>query len=179
MFAAFLSSGQAMNLNPVTPAQETVPDPHRAPRRRWIFVVGGGILASLMLVLLALFWIYAGDTQHANRNSIWWSERGRGLIPPAATGITLRQGLLDHYATYSISDLELSEFLKQRFADGGHPPFEKRSAAPEEIGRKVGYLDWVMTKDTVVYNCVASNGGTHLYYHDLKTGQTYQDSAYW
>ena len=32
---------------------------------------------------------------------------------------------------------------------------------------------------TVVYTYTVSNGGAHNYYHDTKTGLTYQSSAYW
>ncbi len=78
----------------------------------------GVIFAVLMVFALGLFWIYGTDTHHGSRNSIWWSERGRNLIPPDAT-------------------------------------------------------------DTVEYTYSASNGGAHQFYHDTKTGLTYQDSAYW
>ncbi len=48
------------------------------------------ILALVTVLALILFWIYGTETHHASRNSIWWTERGRGLIPPAAADITLR-----------------------------------------------------------------------------------------
>ena len=131
---------------------------------------------------LTLFWIYGTDTQHANRNSIWWSERGRNLIPPAATDITLRQDFLDHYASYRISEADLNDFLNKRFARPGEAldSFSERSPAnPEDIGKAIGPLGWVVTDDTVEYTYSASNGGAHHFYHDSKTGLTYQDSAYW
>ena len=43
----------------------------------------------------------------------------------------------------------------------------------------IGRLGWVVTKQTVVYDYAASNGGVHTYYHDPTTGRTYQSSAYW
>ena len=141
-----------------------------------------GILALMIVFAATLYWIYGTDTHHANRNSIWWSERGRNLIPPTATDITLRQDFLDHDAIYTISENDLNSFLDKRFARPGKPldSFSERSPAkPEDIGREIGPLGWVMTKDTVEYSYSASNGGAHHFYHDTKTGLTYQDSAYW
>ncbi len=151
-------------------------------RRRRVLKVCGVIVALLMVFPLTLFWIYGTDTHHASRGSIWWSERGRNLIPPAATDITLRQDFLDHYATYKISEAELNEFLIERFADNGtmlDSYSDRRPADPKSIGNEVGPLGWVVTENTVVYSYPASNGGMHNYYHDSNTGLTYQDSAYW
>ena len=131
---------------------------------------------------LTAFWIYGTDTQHANRDSIWWSERGRNLIPPGATDIALRQELLAHYAIYRISEPELHDFLNRRFAEGGTTLDSFGSRTPvsaEKIGNKVGELGFSVTEDTVLYSYPASNGGMHNYYHDSKTGETYQESAYW
>lgn len=130
----------------------------------------------------ALFWIYGTDTHHANRNSIWWTERGRNLIPPEATDITLRQDLLDHYATYKISESDLNKFLNQKFASDGEvlDSFSERlPTAPSDVGKKIEPFGWTLTKDTVCYCYTASNGGSHYYYHDANTGLTYQSSAYW
>ena len=159
-------------------------DPPRpeTPRRGRVLKVCGAILALLMVFALPLFWIYGTDTHHANRNSIWWSQRGRNLIPPAATDITLRQDFLDHYAIYTISEKELNAFLDKRFARPGQAldSFSERSPVnPGSIGKAIGPLGWVVTKDTVEYSYSASNGGGHHYYHDTNTGLTYQASAYW
>lgn len=147
------------------------------------FLKGGVLILGLMMVFtMVLFWIYGTDTHHASRNSIWWSERGRNLIPPAATDITLHQDLLDHYATYKISEADLNEFLNKRFADNGKllDSFNDRTPAdPKSIGKAIGPLGWVVTENTVVYSYSASNGGVHDYYHDPNTGMTYQSSAYW
>ena len=142
----------------------------------------GVILSLLMVFTLTLFWIYGTDTHHANRNSIWWTERGRNLIPPGATDITLRQDFLDHYATYRISEADLHDFLNKRFADAGatlDSLRDRKPANPKRIGNEVGPLGWVVTENTVLYSYSASNGGGHNYYHDSNTGLTYQDSAYW
>lgn len=134
--------------------------------------VGGG----------TLFWIYGTDTRHAKRDGIWWTERGRGLIPPTATDITLRQDFLDHYATYTVPEAELNTFLNGRFADEGTvlDSFSDRSPVrPQRVGKVVGQMGWVVTEKTVVYSYPASNGGMHHYYHDPESGRTYQESAYW
>lgn len=143
--------------------------------RLWVFllVIGG---------VLVLFRIYAMDTYHSSRNSIWWTERGRSLIPPTATDIKLRQDILDHYATYTISEDDLQEFLDQRFSSE-HVKIdssqERSAVSPDLIGKEVGSMGWVATEGVVVYCLSASNGGSHNYYHDPKTGKTYQTSAYW
>ena len=131
---------------------------------------------------LILFRIYGVDTHHQSRAGIWWPERGRNLIPPTATDITLRRDLLDHYATYTVSEKDLNAFLDKRFARPGKALdsfSERRPAAPKEIGNIIDPLGWVVTEETVFYGYSASNGGGHSYYHDTKTGLTYQDSAYW
>lgn len=139
-------------------------------------------LALTILLGVALYWIYGTDTHHSSRGTIIWSERGRSLIPPTATDITLQQDMLDHYVTYKIADEDLSAFLNERFAEDGEPvdSFSQRSPAnPAQIGKPIGRLGWVVTKDTVVYDHYTSNGAGSRYYHDPTTGQTYQESAYW
>lgn len=163
----------------------TQEDLHRrveSPRRGRVLKVCGVIFALVMVFALTLIWIYGTDTHHTSRNSIWWSERGRNLIPPAATDITLRQDFLDHYATYRISEADLHDFLNKRFADKGatlDTLGDRTPVNPERIGNEVGPLGFVVTENTTVYSYAARNGGVHDYYHDSKTGLTYQDSAYW
>lgn len=155
---------------------------HRSQRRKRILKICAVIFTLPLIFALVLFWIYGTDTHHADRSSIWWSERGRGLIPPTATDITLRQDFLDHYALYTVPEADLNAFLNQRFARPGETldSFSERSPAkPETIGKVIGKLGWKVTKDTVRYSYAASNGGVHDYYHDTKTGLTYQSSAYW
>ena len=163
-------------------AQEDLHRRVESPRRGRVLKACGAIFALVMVFALTLFWIYGTDTHHTSRNSIWWSERGRNLIPPAATDITLRQDFLDHYATYRISEADLHDFLNKRFADHGATLDSLRDRTPvnpKRIGNEVGPLGFVVTENTIVYSYAASNGGVHDYYHDSKTGLTYQDSAYW
>lgn len=146
----------------------------------WILKGTALFFGFWVFVAILLFWIYGTQTQHANRNSIWWTARGRGLIPPGATDISLEQDFLDHYATYKITEKDLNHFLNQRFAKDGHGfSSERRPIDPKRIDKPLGRLDWVVPAQTVVYSCYSSNGTTHTYYHDPKTGQTYQESAYW
>jgi hypothetical protein len=94
-------------------------------------------------------------------------------VDAAVTDITLQQDLLDHYATYTISEQDLNAFLDERFARNGKAidSFSDRSRInPTRIGKPIGRLGWVVTKETVVYDYAASNGGVHTYY---------QSSAYW
>ena len=133
-------------------------------------------------VALTLFWIYGTDTQHKNRDSIWWPTAAQNLIPPAATDITLRQDHLDHYAIYKISQADLHDFVHKHFVDKGSNALLDRDGKfvdRDKIGTTVGPFGWVITKDTIVYSYTQRNGALHEYYHDVKTGLTYQDSAYW
>jgi len=154
----------------------------KAPRRGLFLKVGIPILGVPTVIALVLFIIYGTDTRHKSRSSIWWTERGRGLIPPDAIDIILRQDILDHYAIYRVSEKDLNKFLDKRFARPGavlNSFSERRPATSATIGNIVGPLGWKVTADTVSYSYAASNGGTHNYYHDTKTGLTYQSSAYW
>ncbi len=162
--------------------EDLAPPESTAPLRSRVLKVCVFILTLTMVFALTLFWIYGVDTHHANRGSIWWPERGRNLIPPAATDITLQRDLLDHYAIYTISEKDLNAFLDDRFARNGETldSFSERARSnPRDIGNVIGRLGWVVTEDTVVYHYSASNGGGHSYYHDPTTGLTYQSSAYW
>jgi hypothetical protein len=170
------------NASPVTGQEELAPPQPKSPLRRIVLKVCVVILALALVFAGTLFRIYGVDTHHASRSSIWWPERGRDLIPPTASDITLRRDLLDHYAIYTISEKDLNAFLDKRFARPGEAldSFSERSPAnPKNIGNAIGPLGWMVTKDTVEYTYYASNGGAHNYYHDTKTGRTYQDSAYW
>ncbi|MDA7514593.1 hypothetical protein N9124_01735 [bacterium] len=170
------------NASPVTGQKELASPQPKSPLRRIALKVCVIILALALVFAGTLFRVYGVDTHHASRGSIWWPERGRNLIPPTATNITLRRDLLDHYGVYTLSEKDLNAFLDKRFARPGDvlDSFSERSPAnPENIGNAIGPLGWVVTKDTVEYTYYASNGGAHNYYHDTKTGRTYQSSAYW
>lgn len=170
------------NLSPIEGRKDPASPQSTLSFRRLVLRVCVVVLALGMVVALTLFRIYGVDAHHAKRGGIWWPERCRNLIPPAATDITLRRDLLDHYATYTVSEKDLNAFLDQCFARPGEAldSFGERSPAkPETIGNAIGPLGWVMTKDTVMYSYTASNGGVHNFYHDTRTGLTYQSSAYW
>ena len=157
----------------MSPSDQPPPLP-KAPHRRPFLKVCVVILALPTVFALILFWIYGTDTHHASRSSIWWTERGRNLIPPPATDITLRQDFLDHYATYTVSTKDLNAFLQT--LDSGS---ELSPVRPDTIGKVIGPLGWKATENTVSHTYVVGNGGAHNYYHDTKSGLTYQSSAYW
>ncbi len=168
---------------PPIPGRGEAAPPGSAPGFRALaFKVCLIIFAIALAGALVLFRIYGTDTHHSGRSSIWWTERGRNLIPPTATDITLRQDFLDHYAIYTVSTADLDAFLHRRFADPGEPfeSFSKPSPAhPDLVGTTIGPLGWKVTESTVSGTYSASNGGAHHYYHDTKSGLTYQSSAYW
>lgn len=160
---------EPMTTPPNNGQKDSAPPQARLPRGRIVLKVCGAILVLAMLCALIVFRIYGVDTHHASRSGIWWPERGRNLIPPTAADITLRRDLLDHYAIYTVSEKDLNAFLDKRFARPGEVlnSFSERSPAkPETIGKAIGQLGFVVTKDAVVYTYYASNGGGHSYYHD-------------
>ncbi|MFT5292025.1 MAG: hypothetical protein ACI82F_004110 [Planctomycetota bacterium] len=164
------------------PQRDQPPHLPGTPLRGRVLNVGLVSFALAIVFALALFWVYGVHTHHASRSSIWWPERGRNLIPTAATDITLRRDVLDHYATYTVSEEDLNAFLDERFARDGvaiDSFSTRRPVDPVEIGHAIGRLGWVVTEEAVRYHFSARNGGGHAYYHDPKTGRTYQSSAYW
>ncbi|MDA7621957.1 hypothetical protein N8646_00695 [bacterium] len=160
--------------SPIKGQEDLVPPPAASAPRGLFLKVCAVILTLATVFASILFWIYGTDTHHASRSSIWWTERGRNLIPPTATDITLRQDFLDHYATYTVSTKDLNTFLQTLDSGSDLSPVH-----PDTIGKAIGPLGWRATEDTVSHTYVAGNGGAHDYYHDTKSGLTYQSSAYW
>lgn len=143
------------------------------------------LLAALAFVLLAsglLLRVFGTDTHHADRSGIWWMGACVGRIPPMATDITLRRDLLDHFTTYTIAEKDLHAFFVDRFPEHAGTLDALAESSPvssERVGQKVGPFDWVLTENTVSYTFCTSNGAASHFYHDRKTGRTYQESAYW
>ncbi|MDG2122558.1 MAG: hypothetical protein P8J87_02590 [Verrucomicrobiales bacterium] len=167
---------------PTSPASAPAPAPAQKTILKGCLFVFFAVLAVAMVFALTLFNIYGTDTHHADPSSIWWTARGRNLIPPTASDITLQQDFLDHYATYTVLEKDLNAFLDIRFGRKGETLdsfSERSSASPAIIGTTIGPLGWVVTPDTVVYHYTAANGSGSTYHHDPTTGQTYQQSAYW
>jgi len=155
--------------------------PPPLPRRstgRAVARVAAACVAAGAAIAGALAWTFALDTHHETRDSIWWNDRCRNLIPEAATDITLQRDLLDHRAVYTIREEQLVAFLNERF-DVADAYAERRRMDPAKIGQPIGELGWVVTPGSVYYGYAASNGGVSNYYHDPVSGRTYQDSAHW
>ena len=140
------------------------------------------VLALMTVFVLCLLWTYQVESHHSNRDSIWWPSRGRSLIPPTATDITLQRDLLDHRATYKVSEADLNAFLDERFAREGEKldSYSERSAVDREsFMRSYADLGWVWTEGMVEYHYTTSNGAGSTFLHDPTTGKTYQVSVYW
>jgi len=166
----------------MTPGDPPPPLPEAAPRRRFFLKACAAILAGSLVLAMIPLWIYQVDSHHSSRSGIWWPERGRNLIPPTATNITLRRDLLDHYAVYTVKEPDLNAFLDKRFARDGEvldSYAERRRLSPTRIGEVIGPFGWVVTEDAVIYSYSTSNGASSRDYHDPSTGRTYQESAYW
>lgn len=146
-----------------------------------------GLMALLMLLVvlggaMTAGWIYGTTTRHADRDSIWMSDRGRSLIPPTAQEIQLQRDLLDHRALYRITEAELNAFLDRRFARDGESldsHAERYVYNSKSVGEEIGTLGWTVTAGSVSYSYFTPNGAASHFYHDPKTGLTYQESAYW
>ena len=137
------------------------------------FLKGLGVfLAFTVVIALALAWFYGLDSHHASRDSIW-PERGRNLIPPTATDITLHRDLLTHWATYTVSEEDLNEFFE------AFEYVERTEVDPARVGEAIGRFDWVVTEESVHYHFTTSNGAGQSYTHDPTTGLTYQVAQYW
>ncbi|MFT4514916.1 MAG: hypothetical protein ACI91B_003629, partial [Planctomycetota bacterium] len=144
------------------PQNNLPPPPTKVSHSGRMLKVCVAILVLVLVIALTVFLIYGVDSHHQSRDSIWWPERGRNLIPPAAIEITLQRDLLDHYAIYTVSEKDLNSFLDERFSGDGEPldSFSKRSRIdPADVGRAIGRLGWVATGSTVMYHFSASNGG--------------------
>ena len=140
------------------------------------------VLALMTVLALIPLWIYRVDSHHTSRDSIWWPSRGRSLIPPTATDITLQRDLLDHWARYTVSKEDLNAFLDERFARNGEElDSSSESGGPDRelFMRAFADLGWVWTEEMVSYHYTTSNGAGSTYYHDPTTRLTYQESAYW
>lgn len=157
--------------------QRPPPLPRRATGRA-VARVAAACVAVGAAIAGTLAWTFALDTHHDTRDSIWWNERCRNLIPGAATDITLQRDLLDHYAVYTICEEQLVAFLNIRF-DVADAYAERSPMDPSKIGQPIGDLGWVVTPGSVSYGYAASNGGVSSYFHDPVSGRTYQESAHW
>ncbi len=162
----------------------SAPPPIPDAKRRWSPLQLGctAVLGFVAFAALALYWTYGTDGHFDTRAGIWWPERGRNLIPPTATDITLRREPLDHYAVYTVAESDLNAFLDERFehlAREGETldSFSERRSVP--VGRVIGPFGWTAEEGAVSYDFYTSNGAVSMYYHNPTTGRTYQESAYW
>ena len=141
------------------------------------------LLSSLALLAIGgglLFWHYGLDSHHETPGSLYpaLDDRIKSLTPPEARDITLQRDFLDHFATYTVDEKDLTAFLDRHF--GVENSLSDRSlVGADEVGKAVGRLGWVVPEGCVVYSYAASNGGVSTYFHDPATGSTYQDSAHW
>ena len=140
------------------------------------------VLCLIAFAALALYWTYGVDAHFATRAGIWWPERGRNLIPPTATDITLRREPLDHYAVYTVEESDLNAFLDERFehlAWEGETLDSFSERSPVQAGREIGPFGWTAEEGAVSYDFSTRDGAVSVYYHNPTTGRTYQQSAYW
>lgn len=137
-------------------------------------------LAAFAIVGGLLFWHYGLDSHHETPASLYpaLDDRIKSLTPPEARDITLQRDFLDHFATYTIDEKDLTAFLDRHFGVEGSLS-ERSFVRGDQVGRAVGRLDWIVPEGCVEYSYAARNGGVSTYFHDPATGSTYQDSAHW
>ena len=135
-----------------------------------VLAIGGGLL----------FWHYGLDSHHEAPDSLYpaLDDRIISLTPPGARDITLQRDFLDHFATYTIDEKELTGFLDRHFGVEGSLS-ERSLVGADTMGKAIGRLGWVVPEGCVSYSYAASNGGVSTYFHDPATGSTYQESAHW
>lgn len=143
------------------------------------------VLALLGLPVIALavvlFVTFGMDSQHDSPDSILWPEEKRVYIPASATDITLSRTFFDHWARYTVATEDLHAMLASRFAECFDPD-EDFAGSPVDRGRfeeRYREFEWTWSEGLVSYSCWAPNGGTHDFWHDPSTGQTYQASVGW
>ena len=137
-------------------------------------------LAAFAIVGGLLFWHYNLDSHHETPASLYpaLDDRIKSLTPPEARDITLQRDFLDHFATYTIDEKDLTAFLDRHFGVEGSLS-ERSFLRGDQVGRVVGRLDWIVPEGCVEHRYAARNGGVSTYFHDPATGSTYQDSAHW
>ncbi|MDG1491814.1 MAG: hypothetical protein P8R43_07970 [Planctomycetota bacterium] len=145
-----------------------------------------GAAAIVVTICAGALYLYFGvDARYEQREDIA-PGRGRALIPPAATEITLdRHFPIDHEAWFTVEEKDLNAFFDEHYGRGGGLPWdldsysERRPVSRERFEGDYGFLDWVWHDEIVSYSYSAGNGGGQRYIHDPATGRTYHFSRYW
>ena len=143
------------------------------------------ILATLGAIGLGigtfLFVVFGMDSHHDGPDSIGWPEQDRVYIPATATDITLSRTFFDHWARYQVSTADLHAMLATRFPSDFDPAKDAEGSPVNHESFEENYrkYDWTWSSGLVRHSCIAPNGGTHTFWHDPTTGQTYQASVGW
>ena len=134
-----------------------------------------GCLSIPLLASLVGFWHFGLDAHYADVTHM--SEgTSKELTPHTAVDLTLQRDLLDHRATYTVTEADLQAFLERSFGESAADPSPvDRGDFEAEYSRR----GWTWTPGMVMYSGAPGNGAVSYYYHDPRTGLTYQDSAHW
>jgi len=142
-------------------------------------------LGAAMIIAIvcggALYLYYGIDAHYDHRDRIS-PVRGRALIPPAATDITLdRHFPIDHEAWFTVNEKDLNAFFDEHYGRGQEldSHAERRPLGRDVFEERYASLGWVWHEGIVSYGYSAANGGSQTYIHDSATGRTYHRSIYW
>ena len=135
------------------------------------------------IVGCALYAYFELDSNYTDQADVS-PERGRALIPPAATDITLdRHFPIDHEAGFTIEEKDLNAFFDEHYGRGRGQELdsysERRPVSREKFEERYGSVGWAWHEGIVSYSYSARNGGGQTYIHDPSTGRTYHFSRYW
>ncbi len=165
-------------------ASQTSPEP-RSSILGCLLQALGAVAIVAAIVGCALYVYFGIDSNYTDRADVS-PERGRALIPPAATDITLdRHFPIDHEAWFTIEEKDLNAFFDEHYGRGRGLSWdldsysERRPVSRERFEGDYGFLDWVWHDEIVSYSYSAANGGAQRYLHDPATGRTYHSARYW
>ena len=107
-------------------------------------------------------------------------------LPTAAKNITLEKFASGHRARYSISQLELTDFLDDLWNDHGRFSAISRdelcdgeSITADTFQHSFADLGWPPFNAIEYHSPVQGDGGGATYYFDPSTGTTYHRAGYW
>ena len=146
------------------------------------FLQALGAAAVVVAICAGALYLYFGVDAHYDERGGVAPDRGRALIPPAATDITLdRHFPIDHEAWFTVEQEDLHAFFARHYSDDRDLDLnsERRGMSREAFEERYGFLQWKWHEGIRSYGYSARNGGSQTYVHDPATGRTYHFSRYW
>ena len=146
------------------------------------FLQALGAGAIVVTICAGALYLYFGVDAHYDQRDDVGPDRGRALLPPGATDITLdRHFPIDHEAWFTVDEGELNDYFDAHYrrAEDRASYLDKKPISRERFEEHYSFLGWEWHEGIRAYHFSARNGGGQTYIHDSATGRTYHDSAYW